>query len=330
MRSLSVGTVGGAAELAPVPTGLLPGQAESPPEQACPRMFVGIITYNPDIERLGKLCDVLQGEGISLFIIDNRSDNAADISDHFATRPGVRVTLNERNLGVAAGVNQLADYALAAGVDYIMPVDQDSRFDDNYAHSMLAHFRNLQRERPQLAALGGKVFDIRKKSYQRFVRFTAPRVEKKSRASAMPYPFVDTDFLITSGTVLSVAGFEQIGPMREELFIDNVDLDWSFRAIDCGWYLAGCEAIHLYQEVGVDSIRVPLLNIKVRVHDPLRYYYMTRNRLFLYRQPYACRVWMLKDLPRALLKFAFLSVMSPMRKQIIKEHARGMFDSFKL
>ncbi|MFV8819975.1 glycosyltransferase family 2 protein [Haliea sp. E17] len=295
-----------------------------------PDMYVGIITYNPKVDRLRDLCLRLSGENITVFVIDNGSENAVDISSALGAQSGIQVILNEDNLGIAAGINQLVEVARQAGVRVVMPVDQDSRFDDNYASAMLAHFARLRQQLPKLAALGGKVFDTRKRSYQRFVQFGGSMGNRIKGIANMDYPFVHADFLITSGTVVSVESIDQVGPMREELFIDSVDLEWSFRAKDRGWSLVGCEDIHLYQEVGVDAIRVPLLNINVRVHDPLRYYYMTRNRLFLYRQSYVSRNWVLRDFSRALLKFAFLSVASPLRKQIIREHARGMFDSFKL
>ncbi len=293
-------------------------------------LLVGIVAYNPSIERLHKLRDCIQDDGIALCIIDNHSDNSEEIYREFSDLDGVEVILNEHNRGVAAAVNQLVEHARASGVRYVMSVDQDSLFDKGYARDMLNHFQALEAKQPHLAALGGKVFDIRKKRFERFVRFDMPWRRKSEGEEPLPHPYVSVDFLITSGTILSVASVEQVGPMREDLFIDSVDLEWSFRARDLGWCLAGCDTSHIYQEIGIDAVHVPLLDIDVRIHRPLRYYYMTRNRLFLYRQPYVKWGWMLKDLPRSFLKLAFLSMVSPMRKQIIKEHARGMRDSFKL
>ena len=293
-------------------------------------LLVGIVAYNPSIERLHKLRECIQDESVALCIIDNHSENSEEISREFSDVDGVEVILNAHNRGVAAAVNQLVEHARSRGIPYVMSVDQDSLFDKGYARDMLNHFRALAAQQPQLAALGGKVFDIRKKRFERFVRFDMPWRKKTGEQQQLPPPYVSVDFLITSGTILSVESVEQVGPMREDLFIDSVDLEWSFRARDLGWCLAGCDTSHIYQEIGIDAVHIPLLDIDVRIHRPLRYYYMTRNRLFLYRQPYVKWGWMLKDLPRSFLKLAFLSMVSPMRKQIIKEHARGMRDSFKL
>ncbi len=307
-----------------------PARLLEPMGQPTPMMLVGVITYNPDVGRLRELCLELSGDGIEILLIDNQSDNVQDICDEFDRDSDIRVVRNPENIGLAAAVNQLVEFARGARARYIMPVDQDSKFDACYATNMLGNFHELQADLPLLAAMGAKVFDVRKRAYQRFMRFGHTRVERRTFSGGLPNRYVDTDFLITSGTVVSLDCVDQIGPMREDLFIDSVDLEWSFRAVDRGWRLVGCEEVHMYQEVGVDSIRVPLLNTYVRVHNPLRYYYMTRNRLFLYRQPHVRFTWMLKDFPRAVLKFMFLSVASPMRKQIIKEHARGVLDSFKL
>ena len=292
-------------------------------------LLVGIVAYNPCIERLHQLQELIHDDSVAICIIDNHSDNAKEIHSEFSGKDGVKVILNADNRGVAAAVNQLVEYAIACGIRHIMSVDQDSLFEKGYARDMLRHFLALEAKQPRLAAMGGKVFDIRKKRFERFVTFDLGWWNK-AKEQQLPYPYVGVDFLITSGTILSVKSIEQIGPMREELFIDSVDLDWSFRARKLGFCLAGCETSHIYQNIGIGAVRVPILDINVRIHRSLRYYYMTRNRLFLYRQPYVKWYWVAKDLPRSLLKLAFLAIVSPMRKQIIKEHARGMFDSFKL
>ena len=291
-------------------------------------MVVGVVAFNPSIDRLRELQRLLQEDGISLCIIDNGSDNSAEIQRELAGEADVDVICNRKNMGVATAVNQLVQRARNLSADYIMPIDQDALFAQGYAEEMLNKFKQLLASQPRLAALGAKVFDVGRDSYEPFVCFDFPW--QKSKLEILEFPFSPADFLITSGTVMSVKCIEEVGAMREDLFIDSVDLDWSFRAKAQGWNLAGCETSVIYQEIGAGVVRVPVLGINVRTHQPLRYYYMTRNRLFLYRQPYAKWGWLLRDFPKTLLKLVFLTAVSPARGQIFKEHVRGMLDSFKL
>ena len=294
------------------------------------RLVVGIISFNPRISRLRELQGLLQNDQVKLCIIDNGSDNAAEVASEFAGDDSVEVLLNRKNMGVATAVNQLVQQARNLGAPYIMSIDQDSLFAQGFAAEMLARFENLEASQPRLGALGAKVFDVGKDSHEPFVCFDFAWQKPADEPVPLKYPYSRADFLITSGTIMSVACLESVGAMREDLFIDSVDLDWSFRAKAAGWCLAGCEETVIYQEIGAGVVRVPILGINVRTHQPLRYYYMTRNRLFLYRQPYAKWGWLLRDLPKTLIKLGFLTAVSPERGQIFKQHARGMLDSFKL
>ncbi len=294
------------------------------------KLVVGIIAFNPRVDRLRELHGLLQGDGIRLCIIDNGSDNGPEILHEFTEDQDTEILANRNNMGVATAVNQMVQRARNLGAPYIMSIDQDARFSQGYAKDMLARFEALERSQPRLGALGAKVFDVGKNSHEPFVCFDFAWQKRRGAFEALACPYSRADFLITSGTIMSVACLESVGAMREDLFIDSVDLDWCFRACAAGWCLAGCEEAVIYQEIGAGVIRVPLLGINVRTHKPLRYYYMTRNRLFLYRQPYAKWGWLLRDLPKTLIKLGFLTAASPERGQIVREHARGVLDSFKL
>jgi rhamnosyltransferase len=293
-------------------------------------LIVGIVTFNPDIGRLKQLQDLLSGERVSLCIIDNGSDNARDISRAFGQDNSVDLVLNKENEGIACAINQLLQRAKSCGAEYIMSVDQDSLFPQGYAVQMLANFQALRDRFPRLGAMGARVFDVRRNNFEPFVNFDFRWQAQDQEFQKLDAPYKNADFLISSGTILSVVCMEQVGAMRESLFIDSVDLEWAFRAASKGWHLAGCEAMTVYQEIGTGIAHIPLLNLDVRLHQPSRYYYMTRNRLFLYRQPYTKPGWILRDIPRSVLKFLFLMAYSPLRRDIAKEHARGVMDSFKL
>jgi rhamnosyltransferase len=63
--------------------------------------------------------------------------------------------------------------------------------------------------------------------------------------------------------------------MKENLFIDHVDTDWSIRVKQAGFTLWGLGKELMAHNLGGCSISV--LGRKVPLHKPLRYYYIVRN-----------------------------------------------------
>ena len=81
-----------------------------------------IVTYNPELIALSQSIDALNQQGCTVLLVDNCSDNVAEIQQlEHAT-----VIANPSNLGLGAAHNQ--GYALAKQGDYpyLLLLDQDS------------------------------------------------------------------------------------------------------------------------------------------------------------------------------------------------------------
>ena len=115
--------------------------------------------------------------------------------------------------------------------------------------------------------------------------------------------------------------------MRDSYFIDNVDLEWCFRARAKGYAVAGTDNATLFHRIGEPSDE-PLVRAGIMVrHSPQRSYYSTRNRFALYREPYAPWGWKLRDFPRFLLKTLWLLLFSPQRGEYLKNIRKGLADA---
>ena len=71
--------------------------------------------------------------------------------------------------------------------------------------------------------------------------------------------------------------------MREDLFIDHVDLEWGVRARKAGWRLVAVPGAKLTHSLGDDVVRLPGRDQPVHVHSPIRNYYILRNTIALVR-----------------------------------------------
>ncbi|MDI9356855.1 MAG: hypothetical protein QM536_07540, partial [Chitinophagaceae bacterium] len=105
-------------------------------------------------------------------------------------------------------------------------------------------------------------------------------------ASKESFLFSKTYEVITSGTIMNLSAFQEIGNMDENLFIDEVDHEYSLRAVKKGFFVMRTHLQYLLHSIG-DSVmtyqKFFLFTIKKKrkIHNPVRIYYMYRNRLYV-------------------------------------------------
>ena len=176
-----------------------------------------------------------------------------------------------------------------------------------------------------IAALGPRVKDLRDSREYPFVRLGWLR-NRHVRCDAASQDVIPCDFLISSGTLMPLAAYTQVGPFEDGLFIDSVDREWCFRALDRGFVLLGVCAASLDHRLG-DERRRALLGMELVVHSPARLYYMTRNRLLLYQRAYVPLKWKLKDFLRVLAKFAATMLFVAPRGEYARMTLRAVRDA---
>jgi rhamnosyltransferase len=96
--------------------------------------------------------------------------------------------------------------------------------------------------------------------------------------------------------------------MREELFIDWVDIEWGLRAENFG-----CKHFMIPQAVMYHSIGDEFISTgtrEINLHNDVRNYYIVRNACYLLRDPslnWRWRVNILGKIPMYLLFYSFFS-----------------------
>ena len=290
-----------------------------------------VVSYNPDLPVTLELLSTLNESRCDFIVIDNHSSNIEALRAAAAAFEKCRSFIAlDQNIGQAAALNQALKEVADANYELALLFDQDSKIDISFVSNMLNAWQVAQDVAPgKVAALGPRLVEPRSGRRMPFRAFTHLFERQEHRNTAHP-ELIDTAFLITSGSLLPVAPLAVIGHMRSEYFIDNVDLEWCFRARAKGYRLFGTECATLQHRIGEDSAN-PLVRRGVIVqHNALRYYYSTRNRLHLHRQPYAPVVWRLKDSVRFALKSVYLLVTSPERKAFWSSLRRAIHDARSL
>jgi rhamnosyltransferase len=285
-----------------------------------------IVSYHPEPAAILGLVKGVARQVGAVVLVDNASggDWQLVLGETLSARDGVLLG-QSNNLGLAAAQNIGIDWARANGYRYVLLLDQDSEPGEGMVASLLLALQTLVATN-RIAAVGPRFHDMREDRDAPFVRIGFPLNRKLWCASGMQH--IACDFLISSGALIPLAVIDQVGPMDAGLFIDNVDLEWGFRARAQGFALYGVCAATMHHRLG-DARRTLPLGGQVVVHGPLRLYYMMRNRVLLYRMPHTPRVWIAQDLPRVLAKLFLFGVLIGPRPRNLRCMLRGLWDGLR-
>lgn len=289
-----------------------------------------IVTYNPDPGVLLALVGQISQQS-DFLLIDNASANPdAFISAVSATPRCLGVRRLDSNIGLASAMNAGLREVQVQGYAFAVLFDQDSQVPEGFfAALQTAYAEAITLCGPRVAAIGPRIENPVSGRRMPFKLFN--RIFKRADV-CLPGSdkLLQADFLISSGCLLALQHLDTIGLMKDSYFIDNVDLEWCFRASAKGFVLLGSDHTRLLHSIGEDDDN-PLVRAGLVVsHSPLRSYYSTRNRVHLYRQPYAPLGWKLRDVPRFALKAAWLFLFSAQRAAYWQNIRKGCADAGSL
>jgi rhamnosyltransferase len=288
-----------------------------------PRVAAVVVTYHPRFDRLRRQFDALAAQTDGIVVVDNSGDPAiAEAIASICRRYGATLLPQPTNRGLAAGFNAGLRAIGLAGFTHGLLMDQDSlpqeRMVERLMQTLLAE--NVAGD---VAAIGPGYFDRRGVVPASFAKvgFPGNRASAPREAGGAVY---DTDYLISSGCLLPLAALGRVGDMDESLFIDNLDMEWCFRARARGLRLLGNGDALLEHELGDDRIRLPFGRIAI-VHPPYRLYYIMRNRVLLYWMPHVPWRWKAQDVLRLPAKIAIFSLLAGPRRANTRHMLLGIW-----
>lgn len=285
-----------------------------------------IVAYQPDAAGFAGLMRAVLPQVGGVVVVNNGEAGMLTLSgaaENCETAFGI-LEMGE-NAGLAAAQNRGIAWASLHAYSHVILFDQDSEPTAGMVGQLLGALVALERDGVPVAAVGPRLVDRRDGKVSPFVNFTALRVK---RAYCDNGQFVHTDFLVSSGMLAPVSVYEQIGLLDEGLFIDNVDLDWCFRARQQGLRLYGvCETSMLHQ-IGDTKFCASIFGRTYPIyrHQPLRQYYIMRNRILLYRRAYSPYAWIVQDMFRAVGKVLLTLIFFSQRRLNFQMMLNGLVD----
>jgi rhamnosyltransferase len=211
------------------------------------------------------------------------------------------------NVGLGAAYNIAVRWARTCRSKYLLLLDQDSV----PAPGMVAAMRAIFNQPGLIAAAGPLWRDSRTGEDGYFLHLSRWGTYLSTPKAG---EIVPVDFLISSGLLISLDAFDDIGTFDEALFIEHVDTDWTTRARAQSYMLYGVADARLDHTFGEASLSngPPWLRRRVFIYPPERNYYLLRNSIILWWRPYVPWRWIFRDARRTIaLMFFYALFVSP-------------------
>lgn len=216
-----------------------------------------VVLYEPTENDIKNINSYIEEIDI-LYVMDNSKENNEKI---LPKNQKIKYIFNNENLGIAAPLNKAASLARKSKYEWLLTMDQDTKFTEGIITSMALEITK------QDCSNIGIITPWHK---------TKLKLEKSKEEKDYPLD------VMTSGNIVNLKIHEQIGGFKEWLFIDGVDIEYCLNLKK-----------HHYKVMRLNNLEIEhnLGNIKYRKffskdllitnHSAMRRYYQCRNYLYI-------------------------------------------------
>ncbi len=299
---------------------------------ASARVFAVVVTYLPDGALLRALLDALLGQTAGVLVVDNTPAADTRVQALCAAWPQqtLRLIRLGDNFGIARALNVGIEAALGAGATHVLLSDQDSLPAPNMVAALLSALDDLKRAGRSVGAVGPTYTDRHTGITFPFQTAVPGKFFYGHRKPDATHPYIEALTLITSGTLVPEAVLREVGLMRDDFFIDNVDIEWSHRVRSAGHKLFGVGAAAMFHRMGDQALRVWYFGWRQEsAYDPARVYYRIRNYVALCRQPFISWRWKLRSGWNVLGVVYTQTVFGQQRQKALRMALRGLWDGLR-
>lgn len=265
-----------------------------------------VVLYHPDLDLLVRALAGIAHEASWVCVVDNTPDSTAEV---FLRRAGYsgRYLHMKDNVGIATAQNMGIHECLGAGCTHLLLVDQDSLLPAGALSLLMEAEQSLLEAGQAVAAVGPVFLDELNGKRSSGIRHRWFRAERVPIPIARTEP-VESDYIISSGSLIRAEVLGKVGLFRDDLFIDWVDAEWCLRARGFGYRSFIVPAVTMVHRIG--DARAELFGRDIRLHSAPRDYYFVRNgcRLLMERQAgWRFRSTLISEIVKYALVHAWLS-----------------------
>ena len=222
------------------------------------KLAATVTFYNPskeNVENINSYIDLVD----LIYVVDNSSKNNQKM---LPDNRKIVYLPNLENLGVATALNIAAKQALKDKFDWLLTMDQDSKFEGDNLEKMINYITDNDCKN---------------------IGLISPWHNIKTGIEKPEKDIEDVVEVMTSGNIINLAAYKKVGGYKDWLFIDGIDFDYCMNLNVNGYKVRRLNYCELEHELGDIKI-VHLLgrNFVCSNHNCIRRYYMSRNNHYIY------------------------------------------------
>lgn len=285
------------------------------------RIIALVTLYNPKKNEI-KNCEILSKQVDKLILCDNSEES----HEEFFERDGnIIYTSQYKNQGISGAFNSVLKQPKFEwqNDDVIIFFDQDSRIDDNYINILYKEFCHIEKVIPNMGCLGPVFYNTSSEKVEE------PKLRKKFSKDTFC-----VNNIITSSLMTRYSNLERIGFWNENTFLDMADWDLCWRMQNAGLICCMTKRVTLCHSVGNGEKKVGF--IRLRVGQPFREYYQTRDSLYLLKEnyvPFKMRLRLIANVTvRPIVHFIFMNEKRTRIKYIkegFRDYKKGIKGNYK-
>lgn len=288
----------------------------------------GVVTFEPAVDRLAENLNAIAAQVDRVAVFDNGSSNVDAVEAVVQGIESATLLKSAENLGIAAALNRLSEWALTNGFEWLVTLDQDS-----VAPKGMVQELSAVAAEHEAAIVTPFIVDRNKLSVQEYEEMSLPPADRYTQAARRG--------AITSGALTNLRVLFDVGGFDERFFIDYVDYDLNQRVLLAGHKIMRANRTWLLHEVGKAEatwLKVPRKDMSGTWHlEPFhsfghsaqRCYYKARNRV-LFTRKYGRRIGLTHEgiwqLPQQVL---LTLLFERNRWSKLKGFARGFLDGLR-
>jgi len=217
-----------------------------------------VVLYHPDESIIENIKTYKQVN--TIYAVDNSEQYDDDLIEKLKQFENLIYINNGGNKGIANALNIGAKKAIENDADWLLTMDQDSKF----SLYSLNHLKQCL-----MNQIGNNIR----------IGLVAPSHKENQ------YNDVQDELVVmTSGNIVNLQAYNNVLGFEEKLFIDAVDYDFCLKLNVAGYKVIQCNRSLLVHQLGESkSFKFFGKTINSFTHSPIRRYYMTRNSLYLWK-----------------------------------------------
>lgn len=270
------------------------------------RVCAGLVTFNPDVNRLKAVVNSIIGQVEQLFIVDNGSLNINEIIGYYLHNEKIVFHLLPNNEGIAKALNRLCNLAFEHKYLWILTLDQDTICPSDIISCLI--------KGTKLESVG----------------IVCPCVYYDGMNIAVTnkeYEIEEETACMTSASLTSIEAWRKVGGFKDDYFIDFVDNEFCMKLRLNNYRILRLNTCSINHQLG-DTVYRRLLwkKIKGTSHKSWRIYYMIRNNI-LFIKEYKTHLNLKKEYLKLLYILCSELIFSMQTIKVVSYAWKGLIDA---